>query len=60
MLVNYIFSTLTCVCPELALALVDVVLHISNKLELMPCPIKIIRLVVVVHQIFRGVVRGLL
>ena len=52
--------SLTCVCPQLAFAFVDTVRHISNYLELVSCPIKIIRLVVVAHQIFRWVVRGLL
>ena len=52
--------SLTCVCPQLAFAFVDTVRHISNHLELVSCPIKIIRPVVVAHQIFRWVVSGLL
>ena len=52
--------SLICVCTQLAFAFVDTVRHISNYLELVSCPIKIIRPVVVAHQIFRWVVSGLL
>ena len=52
--------SLTYVCSHLAFAFVDTVRHISDNLELMYRLVKIIKLVVVAHQIFCWVVTGLL
>ena len=50
--------SVTCVCPEFALTFVDTFLFIGDHLEIMPCPVKCIRSVVVVYEILCRVLRA--